>query len=106
MWAKWPVSKQFAYTADECSHQLTVFCQRINSGETNHDWWRIVNCRTVVRELWGNRGCSVYCKMRGHSDGACAWDTESGAFDCHCDSELRGIRFAWQMKGEIQCECS
>ena len=34
----------------------------------------------------------MYCKVRGHRDGACAWDTESGANDCHCDTELRGIR--------------
>ena len=46
----------------------------------------------MVRDLWRNRGCSMYCKMRGHRDGACAWDTESGANDCHCDTELRGIR--------------
>ena len=49
--------------------------------------------RSIVRDLvGGDRGCSMYCRMRGHRDGACAWDTESGANDCHCDTELRGIR--------------
>jgi len=48
--------------------------------------------RDVICGVRGHRGCSMYCRMRGHRDGACAWDTESGANDCHCDTELRGIR--------------
>lgn len=48
--------------------------------------------RDVVCAIRGTRLCNVWCKGKGFKEGECVWDTETGAFDCHCDQELRGIR--------------
>jgi len=48
--------------------------------------------RDLICAASGNEGCNLSCKGRGYKDGECAWDTETGAFDCNCSSERRGIR--------------
>ena len=48
--------------------------------------------RDLVCASGGNRFCNVYCKGKGHKDGACTWDLEDGSFNCMCDQEMRGIR--------------
>ena len=39
--------------------------------------------------------------MRGHSDGACAWDTESGAFD-----DLRKLERLEISGNPFMCDCN
>ena len=42
---------------------------------------------------WGGRtACNYSCKARGWADGDCAWNTETGAFNCECSKQRRGIR--------------
>ena len=42
---------------------------------------------------WGGRtACNYSCKARGWADGDCAWNTETGAFNCECSKQKRGIR--------------
>ena len=52
----------------------------------------------------GHRLCSYSCKARGQRDGACAWDTETAAYDCVCDTERRGVRC--NMGGPNTCHYS
>ena len=48
--------------------------------------------RDLTCAVGGNKVCNSSCKLRGWKDGSCHWDTETGAFDCTCSSEKRGVR--------------
>ncbi len=48
---------------------------------------RDVTCATA-----GHKGCNWSCKLRGKKEGSCAWNTETGAYNCECSKERRGIR--------------
>lgn len=40
----------------------------------------------------GHKACNLSCKVRGWAEGSCAWNTETGAFNCECDNVKRGVR--------------
>ncbi len=50
--------------------------------------------RDLTCATGGHRLCSYSCKARGFKDGECAWDTETAVYDCTCDTERRGVRWA------------
>ena len=57
-------------------------------GKETHQRWR----RDLTCAVAGNTACNGTCMLRGWKDGSCHWDTESGAFDCVCSTERRGVR--------------
>jgi len=48
--------------------------------------------RDTTCAFGGRSFCNVKCKALGKASGDCAWNTETGAFDCECSKEERGIR--------------
>jgi len=48
--------------------------------------------RDITCAVGGNRVCNGTCMLRGWKEGACHWDTETGAFDCVCSPVRRGVR--------------
>merc|ERR1712200_172449 len=60
---------------------------------------RDITCASV-----GHTGCDWSCKLRGWKKGGCSWNNETGAFDCQCSAERRGIRC--HVGGENVCHAS
>ena len=59
-----------------------------NTGSSiNHREKRDTTCA-----FGGRSFCNIKCKALGKASGDCAWNTETGAFDCECSKELRGVR--------------
>merc|ERR1712218_394070 len=49
--------------------------------------------RDTTCAFGGRTVCNYRCKATGYAEGDCAWNTETGAFNCKCSQEKRGIRY-------------
>ena len=49
--------------------------------------------RDTTCAFGGRTVCNYRCKATGYAEGDCAWNTETGAFNCECSQEKRGIRY-------------
>ncbi len=71
--------------------------------------------RDIVCATFGDHVCPTYCRGKGHRDGSCEWDEESGAFNCVCSEERAGIQcnlggpnvchYSCVIRGYVQGDC-
>eukprot|EP00091_Calanus_sinicus_P022364 TRINITY_DN7067_c0_g1_i1.p1 TRINITY_DN7067_c0_g1~~TRINITY_DN7067_c0_g1_i1.p1 ORF type:complete len:126 (-),score=7.25 TRINITY_DN7067_c0_g1_i1:75-452(-) len=47
--------------------------------------------RDVTCASLGHNTCRWSCKLRGRVSGECAWNMDTGAYNCECDKEPRGV---------------
>merc|ERR1711988_36080 len=70
--------------------------------------------RDVTCASYGHTSCSWSCRLRGRAGGSCSWDSQTGAFNCSCEEESRGVRcnvggenvchYSCKMNGEVWCQ--